>query len=574
MYFETIIESESKQEYEVKASKEGENPQPCPVCSADRRKKNAPCFSYNTQKGTGHCNHCGRKFYRKSEADKPKYKKPLWTNRTELSEKVVDWFATRNISQDTLIAMKVTESREFMPQVQAERHVINFNYFRDGELVNVKYRDGAKNFKLVSGAELIFYNLDSIRGQKEIYIVEGEMDCLTMIQNGYPNTVSVPNGANAKTNNLQYLDNCYKYFEEAEKVYILTDNDEPGEHLAQELARRIGVEKCWRVTLGQFKDVNEQFCKTAKVDLSDCKPFPITGIYGVQDHWEGMLDILRNGFPRGWKPRGQFAKLLSFHPGYKTVITGIPGHGKSEWLDQLLLQLSIDYDLRGGYFTPENWPSELHLIKLVEKIIGKSAWKCNPLELKQAQKFLTDRIFWIYPEEGYTLDSLLQKVRQAVLKFGINWFVIDPWNKIEHQYSESETKYISESLDKIANFNQKNGTHSFIVAHPVKMKFNHDKGCYDIPGLYEISGSANFYNKTDIGITVYKEPNEQYRNTIIVQKVKFKYWGEIGQVSVSWNPDNGRYDEYAPDLTYWIKDGMAAPAIDFSEPRTVDKPPF
>jgi twinkle protein len=133
-------------------------------------------------------------------------------------------------------------------------------------------------------------------------------------------------------------------------------------------------------------------------------------------------------------------------------------------------------------------------------------------------------------------------------------------------YTETETKYISESLDKISNFNQKNGTHSFIVAHPTKMKFNHEKGCYEMPGLYDISGSANFYNKADIGITIHKNHEVEFQNVIAIQKVKFKYWGKIGEFTMDWNPDNGRYDEYGKDYTYWLKDNTPMP-IDFTEPK-------
>src|SRR5690606_28454643 len=122
-------------------------------------------------------------------------------------------------------------------------------------------------------------------------------------------------------------------------------------------------------------DVNEQLCTTGKVDVSDAKPFPIAGIFSVQDNWEDVQSILRNGFPKGWSVRGSLRDLIQVHPGYTSVITGIPGHGKSEWLDQLLLQLCIDHDLRGAYFSPENKPTALHVIKLLEKITGKSAWK-------------------------------------------------------------------------------------------------------------------------------------------------------------------------------------------------------
>lgn len=563
--FETVIEKESKVEYEVKASKKGENPQPCPVCSLDRKKKNAQCFSYNSDTGLGNCQHCGIAVYRKDENYKS-YVRPEWTNKTDLPANMVDWFLSRNINQDTLTAMKVGNDTQWMPHTQKEMSVICFNYFREGQLINTKYRSGDKGFKLVKDAEKIFYNLDGIKNQKSAYIVEGEMDCLTMVQAGFTNTVSVPNGATKGNNNLDYLDNCYRYFEEMEKVYILTDHDEPGENLGNELARRIGVEKCFRISLGDFKDVNEQLCKTGRVDVTQAKPYPITGVYSVDDHWEGLLSILKHGFPKGWKPRGRLAEFVSFHPGYTTVVTGIPGHGKSEVIDQILIQISIDYGLKGGFFTPENWPTELHILKHIEKLMGKSAFKCNELELRKAKQFLNDHFYWIYPEEGYSLQTILDKARQAVLKYGIQWIVLDPWNKLEHRRGGlSETDYISSSLDMISNFNKKNGTHCFIIAHPTKMKFNDNTGKYEVPGLYDISGSANWYNKADIGLSMYK--TENLRNTLNIQKVKFKFWGSVGSVDYTWNQENGRYDEFGTDLTYWIKEPSKPNVIDFAAPK-------
>ncbi|MBX4188253.1 MAG: toprim domain-containing protein [Candidatus Doudnabacteria bacterium] len=576
MVFETVIEKDSKVEYEVESTKNGENPQVCPVCSLDRKKKKDKCLSYNTEKGTGNCNHCHRVFYKKQENHKS-YVRPEWTNKTQLSDKIVEWFLSRNINQDTLIKMRVTESIEWFSQVKAERKCINFNYFRAGKLINVKYRDGEKNFKLVKDAEKIFYNIDGIKDQKEIYIVEGEMDCLTMIQQGITNTISVPNGATTSKQNLEYMDNCWQSFEEAERVYIVTDHDQPGEQLGMELARRIGVEKCFRVYLGEFKDVNEQFCKTGKVDLSDARAYPIVGIFTVEDYWESVEHIDKFGFPKGWKPRGKLGEHLSFHPGYKTIVTGIPGHGKSEFVDQMLLQLCVDHNLRGAFFSPENAPTEVHIIKLVEKVSGKRFGILSAMEKQKARVFLNDHVYWTYPEEeGFSLDSILNKVRQAVLKYGVSWFVIDPWNRLDHQYTVSETKYISESLDKISNFNAKNGTHSFIVAHPTKMKFNHDKNCYEMPGLYDIAGSANFYNKADIGLTIYKDPDQAFHNIVAIQKVKFKYWGEgVGKIEYNWNKDNGRYDEYGPDLNNWLKEQVTVKPIDFTiSKRENDEVPF
>ena len=540
----------------------------CPQCSHDRKKKSNKCLGVNLDKGIWHCNHCNWK----GSLTKKQYTLPKWENNTNLSDKVVEWFQKRNISQETLKKMGIAEKSEYMPQVESERKVVCFPYLRGEVVCNIKYRTSDKLFKMYKDAELIFYNIDGVVGQDEIIIVEGEIDALTMIQLGFTNCVSVPNGASKGNNNLQYLDNCYQYFEHAKKIIIATDNDEPGERLAQELGRRLGVERCFRVDMGEFKDVNEMYCKIGKVEFQEIKPFPIEGIFGVSDHWDGFLQLLKNGFPKGWKPRGKIGELISIHPGYTTILTGIPGHGKSEILDQLLIQLCIDYNLRGAYFTPENRPTEMHLLKLIEKITGRSAWKSDRMIMDKAKSFLDDRIFWVYPSEGYDLDAILEKVKQAVLRYGINWFVLDPWNKLEHQYTQSETKYISESLDKIANFNHKNGTHCFIIAHPTKMRFDHEKGKYEIPGLYDISGSANFYNKADIGITMYKD--EQNKNTLFVQKVKFKYWGGNGSVELNWNHENGRYDEFGVDFNNWIDIKKEPELIDFSQSTIKDKLPF
>jgi len=570
MTYETIIEKESRIEYEVLCDKTGENPQPCPACSHDRKKQNAKPFSYNANTGLGHCQHCGLSFYKKDENYK-KFVRPEWENKTELSDKVLEWFLSRNISQQVLNEMKVTDGVEWMPHTQKEMNVIKFNYFRDGNLINVKSRSGDKGFKLVKDAEKIFYNLDGIKDQNDCYIVEGEIDCLTFIQSGIKNVVSVPNGATKGKNNLDYLDNSWRYFENIQKVYICTDHDENGENLSNELARRIGVEKCYRVDLSPHKDANEQLCKTGKLDISRFKAFPIEGVYGVDDHWDSFLKLIKDGFPVGWKPRGILGQHISFHPGYTSIITGIPGHGKSEILDQILIHLSLDYNLKGGYFTPENWPSELHLLKLVEKLLGKSAFKANELELKKAKEFLQDKVYWVYPEEGYGLEQVLNKMRQAVLKYGIQWYVIDPWNKLEHQ--EDSTNYISKCLDLISNFNKKNGTHAFIVAHPTKMRMNEKTLKYDIPGLYDISGSANFYNKADIGLSMYKE--EDGKNTLLIQKVKFKFWGQIGAIPYNWDRSNGRYTELGSDPTNWLNIPVNQELMNYKSPyKELDEVPF
>jgi twinkle protein len=120
-----------------------------------------------------------------------------------------------------LVHWKVGESLEYMPQVQKNRRVINFNYFRENKLVNVKYRDSEKNFKMVSGAELIFYGLDNIKELDKVYVVEGEMDALSLHEAGVYSVCSVPNGASKGNQKLEYLDNCWQYFKDKKRNYYL-----------------------------------------------------------------------------------------------------------------------------------------------------------------------------------------------------------------------------------------------------------------------------------------------------------------------------------------------------------------
>src|SRR5690606_27873355 len=158
--------------FEVDFKKDGENRTPCPHCSYTRRNKKDPCLAFNTTTGVGFCHHCDSRYITYKPHEKIEYKKPEWVNYTELTDKQVEWFSKRMISQNTLVKMKISNKREYMPQVQKEMNCIAFPFYRGEELINVKFRDGAKNFKLEQGAELIWYNFNALTTYKEIIITE------------------------------------------------------------------------------------------------------------------------------------------------------------------------------------------------------------------------------------------------------------------------------------------------------------------------------------------------------------------------------------------------------------------
>ena len=151
--------------------KEGATQGICPLCSSDRKPKNAKaqCASYDWERGLGTCHNCDTTFqlhtYQRKGASERVYTRPVTPEQfDEVSTNVETWFGTRGISKQTLQDLQVTEGKEFMPQTSQQENTIQFNYFMGDQLINIKYRDGRKNFKLFKGAEKVFYNINSVVG--------------------------------------------------------------------------------------------------------------------------------------------------------------------------------------------------------------------------------------------------------------------------------------------------------------------------------------------------------------------------------------------------------------------------
>lgn len=553
---ERIVNLQTKREFLIEVKNiNGENAMPCPECSGDRKKKNAKSFSWDGQKGIGNCLHCNARFgkkleggYKNSEPQKPIYSKPEWRNITDLEDDVLKFFTDRGISQRTVNQAKISQGRTYFPQLEKEAKAIEFNYFRDSELINVKYRGPKKSFKLYKDAELIFYNLDSMRDQDYVIITEGEMDALSYLEVGYESVISVPNGAAGKgQQRLTYLDNCIDLFEHVEHIFIATDDDEPGRILQEELARRLGKYRCRKVSFFGHKDANELLMMDKLVledTIKQAEPYPIEGVITVDNLADDIWRLKREGLKPGCDISiPAFNELLTFDPGYLTVVTGIPNHGKSEFLDQIMVDLSIKHGWRFGIFSPENYPLQLHFSKIASKIIGESFNKMDDHKVVQAMDYYRDNFMYIVPEEDNSVESIIEHAIQLVKRYGINGLVIDAWNKLDHDFSSNETTYIGKQLDLIINFAHKYGVHIFVVAHPTKMQREKGNGPYLVPTLYDMAGSAHFFNKSHNGISVYRHFFEDGTSSpeVFVQKVKFKHWGRQGSVALQYDIESGRF---------------------------------
>jgi len=554
-----IKESKSGQIYNINppAKKMGNVKLICPVCSKSHTpdKQNNRDLSWSLDKKVGNCHRCGSSFYKhifRSEVVKT-YVKPVWKNTTELDDRVIKYLEDRKISQATIRWNNLVSSgMEFIGGKQSM--TIQFNYWRNPELINIKYRDAEKHFKMFKDAELIFYNLDSIQGQTSAIITEGEIDCLSLLEAGFKSVVSVPNGAGAS---LEFMENCINDFAGVEKIILATDQDEAGYKLRDELSRRFGVERCYKVDFADTKDANEYLIKYGaeklRFTIEAAEPFPIEGIFTSLDVKDELESLYFNGLQRG-ETIGikELDNLITWQGGRIYTVTGIPGHGKSEFIDFVLTRLNIFRGWKPGYFSPENWPIELHASKIIEKITGKkcSSEFLNKPEFDEALKYMADNFFFILPEDYFTVDTILTRASGLVARKGINVLVIDPYNRLEHKIPSgvSETHYISSFYDKLNNFAKRKNLVIILVAHPTKMK--KENGKYEVPNLYDISGSANFYNKTDFGITIYRDMVEQ-EITVYIQKVRFKHLGENGKCSWKYNINNGRFEIYnGYDITW------------------------
>ena len=531
---------------------EGKKQGICPLCSHDRKPKNtkAKCASYDWDRGLGTCHNCNTSFqlhtYQRKGASEKVYVRPAEVVHKPPASKVVEWFKTRGISQQTLTDLRISEGPEFMPQTGKTENVIKFNYFMGDQLINVKYRDGRKNFKLYKGAEKVFYNINSIIGYEYCVIVEGEMDVLALHEAGITNAISVPNGATLNSNNLDYLDACIDYFEDKEKIILAVDTDEAGQALQTELVRRLGSEACYLASFEDCKDANEYLQKYGKEKLSErisgARPVPLENVTTFRDIEDEVTDFVKNGFKPGFQVGLQnFDDIFSTYTGQFITVTGIPSSGKSDFVDQMVVGYNNNYGWKTAFASPENQPTYLHAHKLMRKHWQgmPTAADINSEKWNQVADHCNTNYFHI-DMERYTLESVLRKGAELVKRKGIKCLVIDPFNKVRDVDCKTEdvNRYTMEYLSKIEIFAKKYDVLVFIVAHPTKMYKTQD-GKIEEPTMYNIKGGGEWYDASYHGILVHRD-YEQKTVKAKVLKVKFQNLGENGaEAHFKWEPQSG-----------------------------------
>ncbi len=517
----------------------------CPKCGGINRTKRANqkkrTLSVNVEKGVWECHHCewkgGLKQSNPFATQSREYNGPApIVSVFNAQERMYQWFEQRGISREVVDRNRVTTH-------QTDKGVaIAFPHYRNGEHVHTAFR--ALSAKKVmwqdSGTERIFWGLDDIKPtDRSVVICEGHPDKLAWDQalvNSVP-VLSIPDGAGLGDSKLSYLSSAANIFQRMNRVYLALDDDEPGQELMHELARRIGIDKCFITTyIDGCKDANDVLLLDFGADklrqLHDAsRPYPVDGIFTASSVRDDMEQYIAFGPDTGVTSGFDgLDKLFRPRQGMVTLISGISGHGKSEFMDQLALAYAKRHRWPFAIFSPENLPMHEHLIEMAETLLQKSYKQMQVDELDLVMPFLDEHFIFIYPEK-YAIDAILDRMRVAVLRNGVKACIIDPYNMIEHARPKdmSETEYVSEVMTKLSKFAQANGVAVFLIAHPAKFDNYSKREEEPKPTLNEIAGSGNFRNKCDAGLIIWRDIyNETMPAQCMVQKIRHKATGKTG----------------------------------------------
>lgn len=456
-----------------------------------------------------------------------------------------EWIEARGISAD------LAEKFGLTTVTKGGKAWLSVPYVERGRVVNHKYRlISEKRHQMDEGGRLILWNHDCLfeETDRPIVICEGEWDALVALGMGW-RAVSVPNGASGGEGELSYLWEARDLLNRAKAFILATDSDDAGLKLRANLVAHLGADRCSFVEYGaDAKDLNDTLLTYGKEAVAEvlnrAKPMPVKGLYTIDDFPE-RPDL--TVWPTGIKPlddSGDYKKpSLSIVTGTLTVLTGHANTGKSTLIDGMVANL-----IRRGI------PTCLASFETDVKPILQDGIRCAMLgigthELRQSDTVACDAVIRsklhiisqsVDEDEEMNLEYFLDLCRTAVLRHGVRVVILDPWNEIEHKsrHGEPETVYIGRALRAIKRFAKVYDVAFWIVAHPTKPF----EGKVRMPRLLDISGSANWANKADFGLSYHRGENSA---DLCVTKVRKGYPGRRGNVKVNYDFRTSEFVEVA-----------------------------
>jgi len=278
-------------------------------------------------------------------------------------------------------------------------------------------------------------------------------------------------------------------------------------------------------------------------------------IITITDLKEDLLNTYHNGLKGG--ETTYYAELDNHFKWMRkemTLISGIANMGKSSILSQLLINKMVFEDKKYIFFSPEQAPPIYFYQEFIRTLVGKPIEKNNPnrmtlAEYTRALEFLETHIFYVYPEkESPTPDYIHARMAEAIIKYGADGTVIDPFSSMDNDYSGAngrDDKFLEKFLNKSQRFAIQNDLYYILVTHPKNMTKRAD-GTFECPDLFDIANGSTWSKRMD-NILMYHRPTfpvDRASTVCELKSIKIKKQslnGKPGTVVMDYDWKRGRF---------------------------------